>query len=166
MLMDDLRERVQKAERVAEEMRRHNEALQARLDDSNKEQVKQEDRIHEDDERIEELENEKRELVKKTRELESIFEAERAAVMKDREATMSREEELQSVIQRLKESLSQRDSKGGPEEGSLSRNGNCTAPLTLLWLTIDSQLHCIVIAHTRRQSLRSAVTYEEQLNAQ
>jgi chromosome segregation ATPase len=125
--MDDLRERVQKAERGAEEMRRHNEALQARLDDSNKEQAKQEERIHEDDERIEELENEKRELLKKTRELESIFEAERAAVMKDREAALSREEELQSVIQRLKESLSQRDSKGGAEEGGLSRNGTSIA---------------------------------------
>jgi chromosome segregation ATPase len=127
MLMDDLRERVQKAERVAEETRRYNEALQARLDDSNKEQAKQEERIHEDDERIEELENEKRELVKKTRELESIFEAERAAVMKDREATVSREEELQTVIQRLKESLSHRDSKGGTDEGGISRNGNMTA---------------------------------------
>jgi hypothetical protein len=51
-------------------------------------------------------------------------------VMKDREAAMSREEELQSVIQRLKESLSQRDSKGGAEEGSLSRNGKSTAPFT------------------------------------
>jgi hypothetical protein len=123
-LMDELREQLTKAETSADDLRRHNEALQLRLDDARKEQAKQEEKMHEDDERIEELENAKRELLKQKRELETIFEAERAAVMKDKEATAAREEELQNVIQRLKDSLSQRDSlkPGSSDEFSASRN--------------------------------------------
>lgn len=122
--MDDLRDRLQKAELAAEEMKRHNEALQLRLEEASKEQAKQEEKMHEDDERIEELENAKREILKQKRELETIFEAERAAVMKDKEATSSREEELQNIIQRLKDSLSQRDSlkPGSSDDVSISRN--------------------------------------------
>ena len=124
-LMEDLRERLQKAELTAEEVKRHNEALQSRLDDTSKEQAKQEEKMHEDEERIEELENAKRELLKQKREFETIFEAERAAVMKDKEATTSREEELQNIIQRLKDSLSQKDSlkPGSNDDLSTSRNG-------------------------------------------
>jgi hypothetical protein len=125
-LMGDLRERLQKSELALEEMKRHNESLQIRLDDTGKEQAKQEEKMHEDEERIEDLENAKRELLKQKRELETIFEAERAAVMKDKEATTAREEELQTVIQRLKDSLSQKDSlkPGNSDELSVSRN--CT----------------------------------------
>jgi chromosome segregation ATPase len=124
-LMDSLRERLQLAETAADEARRQNEALQARLDDRNEEQAKHEERMHEDEERIEELKNAKRELLKQKRELEAINEAERAAVMKDRDATGAREEELQAIIQRLKDSLAQKDSNraGAGAESDVSRNG-------------------------------------------
>jgi non-homologous end joining protein Ku len=59
--------------------------------------------------------------------LETIYEAERAATMKEREATQAREEELQSIIQRLKESLSQRE-RPGNEDGRLSRTGEGNYP--------------------------------------
>jgi hypothetical protein len=121
-LMDDLRQRLQKAELAADDLKRHNDALQTRLDALNKDQAKQEDKMHEDDERIEDLENAKRELLKQKRELETIFEAERAAVMKDQEAAAVREEELQSVIQRLKDSLSQRDSLKPISSDDMNRN--------------------------------------------
>jgi hypothetical protein len=123
--MDDLKERLQMAEIAAEEFKRHNEALQSRLDDAVKEQSKQEEKMHEDEEHIEELENEKRELIKQKRELETIYEAERAAVMKDNEVTHAREEELQSIIQRLKDSLSQKDSLRTTtnDDVGISRNG-------------------------------------------
>jgi chromosome segregation ATPase len=124
-LMDELRERLGQAESVAGDLRRHNESLQLRLDDASKEQAKQEEKMHEDDERIEELENAKRELLKQKRELETIFEAERAAVMKDKEATTAREEELQNVIQRLKDSLSQRDSLKPGSNDELGASRNC-----------------------------------------
>ena len=123
-LIDDLRANLQKAELTVDELKRHNESLSIRLDDAGKEQAKQEEKMHEDEERIEDLENAKRELLKQKRELETIFEAERAAVMKDKESTAAREEELQNVIQRLKDSLSQKDflKPGSNEESGISRN--------------------------------------------
>lgn len=126
--MDDLRDQLAKAQQAEEELKRHNEALQARLDESSKEAAKQEEKMHEDEERIEELENGKREALKQKRELETIFEAERAAVMKDKEATSAREEELQNIVQRLKESLSHRDSLkpgGSTDDLPISRNRKC-----------------------------------------
>ena len=124
-LIDDLKDRLQKAELAAEEFKRHNEALQSRLDDAVKEQSKLEEKMHEDEEHVEELENEKRELTKQKRELETIYEAERAAAMKDSEITSAREEELQHVIQRLKESLSQKDTlrPASNDDAVISRNG-------------------------------------------
>jgi chromosome segregation ATPase len=129
LLMDDLKEQLRKAEVAAEEARRHGDALQARLEDATREQSKQEERIHEDEERIEELENAKRELTKQKRELEAIYEAEHAAVMKDREASISREEELQTIVQRLKDSLSQKESLRPPGAADQSLSRNSESPL-------------------------------------
>ncbi|KAF2670719.1 hypothetical protein BT63DRAFT_453088 [Microthyrium microscopicum] len=110
--MADLKEQLQLAEQATLEAKRQNDALQARLDDATKEQSKLEEKVHEDEERAEILENEKRDLLKQKRELETIYESERAAVMKEKDVTNAREEELQSIIQRLKDSLSQKESKG------------------------------------------------------
>lgn len=121
-LITDLRDRIQHAESAAQEVKRQNEALQSRLNDATNEQLKLEEKAHEDEERLEELENEKRDLLKQKRELETIYEAERAAVMKDKESTTAREEELQSIIQRLKDSLSHRESSRATDS-DLSRNG-------------------------------------------
>ena len=52
-----------------------NRVLMMRL----KEQGKLEERLHEEEERIEGLENDKRESIRQRRELEAIYEAERAA---------------------------------------------------------------------------------------
>jgi chromosome segregation ATPase len=168
-LMGDLRERLQKSELALEEMKRHNESLQIRLDDTGKEQAKQEEKMHEDEERIEDLENAKRELLKQKRELETIFEAERAAVMKDRESTTAREEELQTVIQRLKDSLSQKDSlkPGNSDELSVSRN--CTyfhlGYYKQLYLTIIfSQFYNIFITNFGYNSFCAADITKEQLD--
>jgi chromosome segregation ATPase len=133
-LVTDLQERLEQADLAVQEVKRQNEALQARFDDSTKDQAEMEEKLHEEEERREELENEKRELVKQKRELENIYEAERAAVMKDRDATNSREEELQNVIQRLKESLAQKDYSRSTslDPDSSSRNGKKPALNLLL----------------------------------
>lgn len=122
-LVEDLKERLQKAETASEEFQKHVEVLQSRLDDANKEQVKLEDRLHEEEEKMEALENEKRETLRQRRELENIYEAERASVMKDKEEAQTREDEMQEVIQRLKDNLShQRESRPGlDDEGRLPR---------------------------------------------
>lgn len=155
-LMDDLKERLQRAEIAAEEFKRHNEALQSRLDDVVKEQSKQEEKMHEDEEHIEELENEKRELLKQKRELETIYEAERAAVMKDSEATHAREEDLQSIIQRLKDSLSQKDSLRTPnnEDVAISRNGKFCVKQEIHWWRSVTDQNKQPVFHHRHHSMR------------
>jgi chromosome segregation ATPase len=116
-LIEELKERVQRTEEASEEYKKQVEVLQSRLDEAVGEQGKLEDKLHEEEERIEGVENDKRELLRQKREIEGIYEAERVAAMKERESSQAREEEMQTVIQRLKESLSQR------EEGRLSRTG-------------------------------------------
>lgn len=101
--LDDMRERLQKAELAADEQAKQAAILQARLDDTNKEHSKLEESVHEHQERVEELENEKKESIRKCREIETIYESYQAAALKDREEAQAREEELRKTVQRMKE---------------------------------------------------------------
>jgi chromosome segregation ATPase len=122
-LLEDLKDRLQKAESEAEERQKQVEILNARLDDALTEQAKLEERAHEEEEKVESLENVKRELTRQHRELEGIYEAERAQIMKEKEETQSREEEMQNTIQRLKETMANKNMPSGEaeEEQHLSR---------------------------------------------
>ncbi|KAF2088650.1 hypothetical protein K490DRAFT_39388 [Saccharata proteae CBS 121410] len=115
-LISDLKERLQKAESVSEEYQKSAEVLKTRLDDALKDQAKLEERVHEEEEKVEGLENDRREAVRQKRELEGIYEAERAAFMKEKEQAQAREDELHEVIQRLKDQLAERE-RGGLETG-------------------------------------------------
>lgn len=117
-VLEDLREKLRKSESRADQFQKETEVLQSRLEDSLAEQAKLEDRLHEDTERIEALENAKGSYERQMREMERIYEGERAAMNKEKEEMSNREEEMQSIIQRLKESLSQ---KQNGEDGELSR---------------------------------------------
>ncbi|KAL2261471.1 hypothetical protein VTK26DRAFT_4100 [Humicola hyalothermophila] len=109
-IIDDLKERLAQAESSAESHKRQAEVLQSKLDDALKEQAKLEEKVHENEEQIESLINEKREAARQMREMENIYEAERSAMTKEKEEMANREEEMQAVIQRLKDSLAQRNS--------------------------------------------------------
>ncbi|CAK7268218.1 hypothetical protein SEPCBS57363_002984 [Sporothrix epigloea] len=117
-LLDDLKERLSKAESVSEQFQRQNDVLQARLDEAVKEHSKLEERAHEYDEQTETLKNEKREMARQMQHMETIYEAERSAMTREKEDMSNREEEMQRVIQRLKDSLTQRSSD---DEGRPSR---------------------------------------------
>lgn len=124
--LQELKDRLQKAESDAEERQKQVEVLNARLDDALQEQSKLEERAHEEEEKVEALQNEKRELTRQHRELEGIYEAERAQTMKDKEATQTREDELQETIQRLKETMATKNVQSSDgEEGHLSRACKC-----------------------------------------
>lgn len=126
-LIQELKDRLQKAETVSEEYQKQVEVLQSRLDDALHEQAKLEERVHEEEERVEALQNEQKEMVRRHRELEGIYEAERAGSMKEKEEAQAREDELHDIIQRLKETLAQRDLRpGSDEEGRMSRT--CKSP--------------------------------------
>lgn len=104
-VMDDLKDRLAKAEIASEEYRKQAEVLQAKFDDVTKEHIKFEEKVHEGEEQIEALKNEKREATRKIREMEAIYEAERGSMVREKEDMANREEEMQTVIQRLKDTL-------------------------------------------------------------
>lgn len=110
-LIDDLKERLAKADTAGEQYRKQTEVLQSRLDETLKEQAKLEERVHESEEQIETLRNEKRESARQIREMETIYEAERGSMLKEKEEMSSREEEMQAVINRLKETLNQKNAE-------------------------------------------------------
>ncbi|APA11948.1 hypothetical protein sscle_08g067180 [Sclerotinia sclerotiorum 1980 UF-70] len=125
-LLDDLKERLRKTETISEQFQKQAQVLQSRLDEALQDQGKLEDRLHENEEKLETLQNEKRDALRQKREMESIYEAERSSMTKEREEMANREEEMQTIIQRLKDSLSQRSSSD--EESRLSRRSNNTSP--------------------------------------
>jgi chromosome segregation ATPase len=126
-LLDDLRERLHVAEVKAENYQKENEVLQSRLDDELNDQAKLEDKIHEKDERLELQENDKRDASRQMREMESIYEAERVAMTREKEEMANREEEMQAIIQRLKDSLSQK--ANGDDENRPFRCMSINPPL-------------------------------------
>ena len=121
--MEDLKERLAKAEGEAESSRKQLEVLQSRFEDTTKEQAKLEERLHEAEEQIESLTNEKRDAARQMREMETIYEAERGSMMKEKEEMANREEEMQTVIQRLKESLATKNSSSNEDDTRPSRQG-------------------------------------------
>ena len=89
-----------------------------------KESTKLEEKTHEYEGQIETLNNEKREVTRQMREMESIYEAERSSILKEKEEMANREEEMQAMIHRLKDSLAQRNNL--TEESRPSRQRMCT----------------------------------------
>ena len=120
-LLDDLKERLAKAEGASDQYKKQTEVLQSRLDDAVKEHAKLEEKMHENDEQIEALRNERREAARQMREMEAIYEAERSAMTKEKEDMANREEEMQAIIQRLKDGLAQRTTVNGDDESRPSR---------------------------------------------
>jgi len=118
----ELHQRVMDSENAVTASQRQTEVLQVKLDEALKEQGILDEQVHEHTERLEELENEKKELLRGKREAESIFESERAAMIKEREEAAAREEEMQRSLLRMKEALAQQRSGSlgldGHEEGS------------------------------------------------
>ena len=122
-LLDELRARVEKAENASEEYQRQLNLLQARLDESQQSHSQLEDQLHGKNEKVEELEMEKVQATRQKREVDSIFESERAVMIKDREEQNAREDEMRSTIQRLKETLAQREARSSLDDSKgLSRS--------------------------------------------
>ncbi|KAI1336330.1 hypothetical protein F5Y15DRAFT_212308 [Xylariaceae sp. FL0016] len=124
-LIDDLKDRLQKSDAVSEQHRKQGEVLQARLDEALTEQAKLEERVHEHEEQIETLRNEKRDAARQMREMEAIYEAERSSMMKEKDEMSNREEEMQAVINRLKETLNARNAE---DEYRPTRQSNNNSP--------------------------------------
>ncbi|KAK4974675.1 hypothetical protein LTR42_005321 [Elasticomyces elasticus] len=114
--LDELAERLQQAEDALQESRKVAGTLQMKLDDALKEQGVLEETAHEHSERVEELESERKEALRKKREFEGIYEAERVSAMKEREEASRREEELMARLRGREEG-----EDGGRGSGHLGR---------------------------------------------
>ncbi|KAI7677082.1 hypothetical protein KC319_g4090 [Hortaea werneckii] len=121
--LDELQEKLQSAEQTYSDSQKQASLLQHKLDEAHKTQSVLEEQVHEHTERVEELENEKRESLRARRELESIYESERAQTMKEREERKEKEEEMQASMQRMKETLAQREMRAGLDDGSGGSGG-------------------------------------------
>ena len=110
-LLEELRARVQKAETASEEYQKQLNLMQARLEESQQAHGQLEDQLHEKNLREEELETEKAQATRQKREVETIYESERTALLKEKAEQTVREEEMKGTIQRLKESLAQRETR-------------------------------------------------------
>ena len=123
-IIDDLKSQLQKAESASEEYQKQLYVLQARLDEALSEQGKLEERSNESQEMVEELQKQNQDAARRHRDLTNAYENEKVASMKEKEEAMSREEEMSSTIQRLKDSLANRDNrKSVDEETMLARAG-------------------------------------------
>lgn len=133
-LMDELRERVQKAESASEEYQRQLSILHARLGESMQDQAKLEDRVNENEAKANHLEDEKVMLLRQKREMDRQIESERTAMLQDKAQHKAREDEQQSVVQRLKETLAQRELKASPEDDNcMSRSCKYSISLNPIW---------------------------------
>ncbi len=119
--VEDLQQRLEKEEKQSESYGKQIDVLHTKLDDAVKESAKLEERVHEYEEQLEALNNDKREATRQIREMETIYEAERSSMLKEKEGMANKEEEMQAVIQRLKDSLAQRNH--GDEDSRPSRTG-------------------------------------------
>ena len=118
-LMEELKSRLIRAETASEEYHRQLNMLQAKFEDSLLEHGKIEDQMHESGAKIEELEAQKLHMMRQKRGMEDRFESERTAMAHDKAEQQAREAEQQSIMQRLKETLAQREMRtsGGDDKG-------------------------------------------------
>ncbi|CAM1500784.1 Fc.00g099460.m01.CDS01 [Cosmosporella sp. VM-42] len=119
--LEDLQKRLETEEKMSQQYSRQADVLQSKLEEAVKESTKLEEKTHEFEEQIEALRNEKREVTRQMREMESIYEAERSSILKEKEEMSNREEEMQTVIQRLKDSLAQRNNSDDDAPPRISR---------------------------------------------
>lgn len=127
-LIEELREQLQKAETASEQYQKQLGVLQMRLDEAVSEQGKLEDQAHERDTRIETLSSEVRDQARQIRDLEQNHEMERNAMLQEKEQQTSREEELQATIQRLKDSVAQKDIRMNAENERQQVSRSCMNP--------------------------------------
>jgi valyl-tRNA synthetase len=138
-LVDDLKARLEKSDAASEHYRKQTEILQSRFDEALQEQVKLEERVHESEEQIEVLRNEKREAAREIREMETIYEAEKSSILKEKEEMSNREEEMQTVINRLKDTINQRNADDEFRPTRQCRFPKQCPPLHILTNTSNSE---------------------------
>lgn len=133
-LIDDLKEQLHKAETASQQYQKQLDVLQIRLDEAVAEQAKLEEQIHDKDSKIEALNEQIREHPRIIREMQQAHDQELNALLKEKEQHVIREEELQFTIQRLKESLAQREARAASDaDKNVSRSCRSWQTIPVRW---------------------------------
>ncbi|KAF8464410.1 hypothetical protein BDZ91DRAFT_795643 [Kalaharituber pfeilii] len=119
-IISELRQKVAKleanAEAAMESFTDQMKSLQTRMEEAIEEASKMEELLHSKDEVIEQLQNQEKDIQRSKREQENIYDAERMAWNQEKEELAEKEVELNTTIQRLKESLAQAQKERSVEE--------------------------------------------------
>lgn len=108
-LVDDLKLQVQKAEIASEHYQKELEILQMRLNEVVIERNNLENQISEKDGEVEAVHAEFKDVMRRNKELEQAHYAEKAMLFKEQERQLHKEQELNGVIQRLNETIRQKE---------------------------------------------------------
>ena len=123
-VIEDLKRRLQESETKNEEQSKQAFVLQSRLDEALTEQGRLEEKTNESLETVEVLRKDNQESARRIRNLQNAYENDKIASMREREEAANKEEELNSAVLRLRESLAQRDHRKSVDgESMLSRAG-------------------------------------------
>ena len=125
-LVDNLKKSLRAAEVMCEEHRQRAETMQQKMDQMLREHAQLEERFHAGTLQVAALEARKKEDSRQIRDMASLFESERTAMLRDREEATLRERELQLAVQRLKETMAGREMRfnvAARPERRMSRQG-------------------------------------------
>ncbi|KAI4189338.1 MAG: hypothetical protein LQ346_005137 [Caloplaca aetnensis] len=125
-LMEELRNRVQKAEALSEDYQRQLKSLQSRLNESLQEHGKMDDQLREREQRLADMDSQAKQAARQKKDLESHFESERNAMLRGQAEQKVVEEELRISNQRLKDTLAERDLKSSKPPQDTSRDDGNT----------------------------------------
>lgn len=114
-LVEDLRLQVQRAEIASEQYRKELEILQRRLQEAVGERNVLEEQIAQKDNEAEAVHAETKDIMRQKKELEQAHNAEKAMMLKERESQASKEQELQAIIQRLNDTIRQKEMRAQVE---------------------------------------------------
>ena len=139
-VVDELKDRLQKAEIVSEEYQRQLDIIQKQLDDSRLELARMEESFQKSEAHVNELEDEKVHLIRQKRDMENQIDSERTAMARNTAEQKTREEELNNVISRLR--ISQRELRANSDENKETASSRMSRLIhrTLIKLTSLSSL--------------------------
>jgi hypothetical protein len=137
-LVAELKEQLQKAELASEQYQKQLEVLQLRLDEVLVDQTRLEEQDHQRDTEIQALQVNTKDYTRQMKEMEQFHEAEKALILKEREQQATKEEELQSVIRRLNDTIRQRDTSSYTASPS---GRNSPRPDSELFAPVSPTLH-------------------------
>ena len=121
--LDELRDRVRRAEVAAEDYQRQLHIMQEQLKDSTQDYGDLEEQLHESQLKVDNMEVKKLGWMREKNQLEKDFEAERIVFMAGQAEAQKRDEDMREKMKRLRENLARKEHRATMESSRpLSRS--------------------------------------------